>query len=84
VCKLRKSQYGLKSTPRAWYEKIDKLFLHCGFKCCESYHSISAKHVNGESLYIVLYTDDLVPTRSNNDFNIGLKAKLKDTLMLEF
>jgi len=26
-CRLKKALYGLKKTPRSWYEKIDSFFL---------------------------------------------------------
>jgi hypothetical protein len=31
VCKLKKSLYGLKPSPRAWYQRIDMFFTHEGF-----------------------------------------------------
>jgi len=32
VCKLHKTFYGLKQSPRAWYERIDSFLLTFGFK----------------------------------------------------
>jgi hypothetical protein len=43
VCTLKKSVYGLKQVPRAWYTNIDKLFLCNRFKHCESNHSTHFK-----------------------------------------
>jgi hypothetical protein len=31
VCKLKKSLYGLKQSPREWYKKIDRYVLEKGF-----------------------------------------------------
>ena len=31
VCKLKKTLYGLKQSPRAWYQKIDKFLVDFGF-----------------------------------------------------
>jgi hypothetical protein len=31
VCKLKKSLYGLKKEPCAWYEKMDGFFVSLGF-----------------------------------------------------
>ena len=32
VCKLSKSLYGLKQSPRAWYAKMDRFLLSLGFE----------------------------------------------------
>ena len=31
VCKLKKSMYGLKQVPRAWYARIDSYIHNLGF-----------------------------------------------------
>ena len=35
VCKLQKSVYGLKQTPRAWYAKMDSFLLSQKFARCK-------------------------------------------------
>jgi hypothetical protein len=42
-------------------------------------HNIYVLHVNGETLIVALYVDDLVITRSNVNLILGLKKKLADT-----
>lgn len=32
ACRLRRSLYGLKQTPRAWFENFRHTFLHAGFQ----------------------------------------------------
>ena len=32
VFKLKKAIYGLKQAPRAWYERLSKFLISCGFK----------------------------------------------------
>jgi hypothetical protein len=31
VCKLKKSLYGIKQAPRAWYSRLDKYLQQAGF-----------------------------------------------------
>jgi hypothetical protein len=40
VCKLKKSLYGLKKSPRMWYKKFDTYMLGLGFMRSKEDHSI--------------------------------------------
>ncbi|KAH9307272.1 hypothetical protein KI387_035183, partial [Taxus chinensis] len=44
VCWLRRSLYGLKQTPQAWYEKMDSFLLSTGFVRCHSDHTVYLQH----------------------------------------
>ncbi|RVW37975.1 Retrovirus-related Pol polyprotein from transposon TNT 1-94 [Vitis vinifera] len=44
VCRLRKSLYGLKQSPRAWFERFTKVVKGYGFVQCQSDHTLFVKH----------------------------------------
>jgi hypothetical protein len=35
VCKLKKSFYGLKQSPRQWYKRFDSYMINIGYRKCE-------------------------------------------------
>jgi hypothetical protein len=59
VCRLKKALYGLKQAPRAWYARIDEHLMRLGFNKSFVDPNLYYKIVNGESLILVLYVDDL-------------------------
>ena len=60
VYKLKKSLYGLKQSPRMWYQKFDTYVLSSGFLRSKFDHCVYYKSKNGHILIIVLYVDDMV------------------------
>jgi hypothetical protein len=40
VCRLKKSLYGLKQSPRQWYQKLHSTFVALGFSRCASDHCV--------------------------------------------
>lgn len=58
VCKLKKSLYGLKQSPRIWYRKFNTYVLSLGFERSKSDHCVYYKYENGHIFIIVLYVDD--------------------------
>ena len=76
---LKKSLYGLKEEPHAWYENIGHFFINIGFKYCEFDDNIYVLHAHGDTLIVELYVDDLVITRNNVNINMGLNKQLADT-----
>ena len=59
VCRLKKTMYGLKQGPRAWYARIDGYLMSLGFKKSVVDPNLYYKTLNGKSLILVLYVDDL-------------------------
>ena len=80
VCRLNKSLYGLKQSPRAWYAKMDNFLLSLGFERCKYETNVYFKHIGDLLQVIVLYVDNLLITRSFVD-DIG---SIKSYLYIEF
>ncbi|CAL9011823.1 unnamed protein product [Prunus brigantina] len=62
VCKLRKSLYGLKQSPRAWFGKFSKSMKDFGYKQSNSDHTLFLKHKKGKVTALIVYVDDMVVT----------------------
>jgi len=60
VCRLIKSIYGLKQSPRAWYGKRNHFFLANGFQRSKQDHRVYIHKFF--KLILLLYVDDLVIT----------------------
>ncbi|RVW73597.1 hypothetical protein CK203_056982 [Vitis vinifera] len=46
MCKLKKSLYGLKQSPKAWFEHFGKVIKHYGYTQSQVDHTIFYKHSN--------------------------------------
>jgi Reverse transcriptase (RNA-dependent DNA polymerase) len=65
VCKLNKSIYRLKQSPRVWYEKPSQFLISYNFKVSGSNSSLFTRHnTNGETV-ILVYIDDIIITDNN-------------------
>ena len=65
VCRLNKSLYGLKQTPRAWYSRFATFLLTLGFTEAKSNTSLFIYRHGDETNYLLLYVDDIVLTASS-------------------
>ena len=52
VCRLKKSLYGLKQDPRAWYAKIDGFLFSLSFVRCKSDPNVYLKLINGSLMIL--------------------------------
>jgi hypothetical protein len=57
VCKLQKSLYGLKQSPRSWNQKLDAFIKSIEFMKSEADPSVYVAQVE---FFIVVYVDDLI------------------------
>jgi len=62
VCRLRKSLYGLKQSPRAWFDKFSNVVHQFGMTRSGANHSIFYRHSSVGCIYLVVYVDDIVLT----------------------
>ena len=60
VCRLKKSLYGLKKSPRMWYQKFDTYIRGLGFTRSKEDHCVYFKLIGERVIYLVLYVDDML------------------------
>jgi hypothetical protein len=76
VCKLKKSLYGLKQSPRMWYQKFDTYILRLGFVRSRVDHCVYSKQVGNHFIYVVLYFDVMLLVENNMDVIKEVKSQL--------
>jgi Reverse transcriptase (RNA-dependent DNA polymerase) len=78
VCKLNKSIYGLKQSPRAWYAKLSNSLLSHNFIKSSVDSSLFIKHSHNTTTLVLVYVDDIIIT-GNNEIEIdNVKSYLKN------
>jgi hypothetical protein len=65
VYKLNKSLYDLKQAPRAWYSRFTTFLCSKGFIEAKSHTSLFLLHRVPDTVYLLLYVDDIVLTASS-------------------
>ena len=60
LCKLIKSLYDLKQSPKQWHEKFDEFVVSNGFRIHESDKYVYSKFANHRGVIICLYVDDML------------------------
>jgi hypothetical protein len=76
VCKLHKSLYGLKQSPRAWNQKLDAFLKNIQFMKSEADHSLYVAQVGDVKFFIVVYVDDLILVCNNQNKLLQIKEEL--------
>jgi len=62
VYKLKRSLYGLKQSPRAWFERFTRVLKRHGYTQGQSDHTLFFKHHKGKMVVLAVYVDDIVLT----------------------
>jgi len=77
VCRLKKSLYGLKQSPRQWYKQFESYMIQIGNKSCEYNCCVYFKSLDdGSFIFLLLYVDNmLIPAKNLHDV-VSLKALL--------
>ncbi|KAK4391658.1 Retrovirus-related Pol polyprotein from transposon RE2 [Sesamum angolense] len=65
VCKLKKAIYGLKQSPRAWFDKFSRIIGEFGFSRCQADHSVFVQTTTSGMVVLAVYVDDILITGSD-------------------
>ena len=91
VCKLKKSLYGLKQSPRAWFERFGKAVKSHGYHQSQVDHTMFYKHLEkGKISILIVYVDDIILTGDDLEELADLKRRMaqdfeiKDLGMLKY
>uniref|UniRef100_A0A2N9FA36 CCHC-type domain-containing protein n=1 Tax=Fagus sylvatica TaxID=28930 RepID=A0A2N9FA36_FAGSY len=61
VCRLKKSLYGLKQSPRQWYKRFDSYMIQIGYTRCEYDCCVYVRILeDGSYIFLLLYVDDML------------------------
>ena len=82
VCFLRRSIYGLKKSPRAWFSKFIGLLSAFGFTSCVADPTVLTKKTKGGLVILVVYVDDIILTRSDDTGILATKTYLQQHLSI--
>ncbi|RVW96936.1 Retrovirus-related Pol polyprotein from transposon RE2 [Vitis vinifera] len=79
VCKLQKSLYGLKQSPRAWFDRFTKAFLKLGYKQGQADHTLFVKKSHaGKMAILIVYVDDIILSGNDMEELQNLKKYLSE------
>jgi len=62
VCRLKKSLYGLKQSPRAWFDRFRRALCGMGYKQCNGDHTVFYQHFGRPIVVLAVYVDDIIIT----------------------
>jgi hypothetical protein len=80
VCKLVKSLYGLKQSPKQWHDKFDRTLTSVGFVTNEADKCVYYRYGGGEGVILCLYVDDILTFGTSFE----LIKEVKDFLSQKF
>ncbi|KAI3787777.1 hypothetical protein L2E82_00197 [Cichorium intybus] len=76
VCRLRKSLYGLKQSPRAWYQRFTDFVSSMGFNHSQCDHSLFIYRKGDDMAFILLYVDDILLITSSDTLRTTIMRQL--------
>ncbi|XP_073129675.1 uncharacterized protein [Henckelia pumila] len=84
VCKLNKSIYGLKQSPRASFDRFSKVIKKLGYMQGQADHTLFVKHSDeGKITVLIVYVDDIIVTGNDNKEMKNIKFMMAKELKLK-
>ena len=79
-CKLERALYGLKQSPRAWFERFSSAMRRYGYRQSNSDHTLFLKHRQSKVTTLIVYVDDMIITGDDAEEI----SRLQEQLSAEF
>ena len=76
VCRLQKSLYGLKQSPRAWFGKFSQVVEEFVMQKSKSDNFVLYRNSSSSIILLVVYVNDIVITESDSKVISSLKSFL--------
>ena len=84
VCKVQRSLYGLKQSPRAWFKKFSSTITKFGYTQGEADHTLFTKcTTDGKRCILIVYVDNIIITGDDASEIENLKQRLKKEFELK-
>ena len=83
VCRLRKSLYGLKKAPRAWFETFRRRLWTSGFTQSPYDPSLSLQNTSTGITVLLMYVDDIIITGIDDGIIKSIEASLRDSFHMK-
>lgn len=83
VCQLKKSLYGLRQAPRAWYSMLSKFLVDHGFHQSKADNSLFIQHTGSHLLLILVYVDDIIITGSDSTVITSVISQLSSAFAIK-
>ena len=79
VYKLKKPLYGLKQSPKAWFEKFTRSMVKHGYHQSQGDHTLFMKHSSsGKVTILIVHVDDIIVIGDDSEEIKVLKQKLSE------
>ncbi|CAM8910558.1 unnamed protein product [Rhodiola kirilowii] len=83
VCKLQRTIYGLKQSPRAWFARLSERLYQLGFSSSRADVSLFIFNKNGVTIFMLVYVDDIVIAGSHYAAFDQLVKSLSETFPIK-
>jgi Reverse transcriptase (RNA-dependent DNA polymerase) len=76
VCRLRKSLYGLKQSPRDWFDRFRKTMVDMVYQQINADHTVFYRQHGGHTIILAVYVDDMFVTGNDEKEIAQLNVRL--------
>jgi hypothetical protein len=76
IYKLHKTLYGLKQTPREWYECLRDFLIDNGFRIGKDDFTLFTRRMGKDLFVCQIYVDDIIFSPTNKSFLMSLAKSL--------